>query len=426
MSRFTRFALIGFLCLVMNIIPAQAQNSTVTPESTWIVLEFKGSTLLVRSIQSSGELLTLAEIPNTTLKDTDIQTDWNIYSTDHLTVSPSNEFIAYAAFSAQENALFIYDITTTTLEKYTISSATLKPHWSPDETAVLLYTPVPYLGYEEAIPDDYLFDLVSGTLTQLTNTPDFIEHEWQWAADSKHLMYVGGRNNRHQIFQISRDGEPTQLTQFTETDPYSLCGLHSHNKRWYFIAGCQMSFGIEEKAIYSITANGDIQLEFSLLEWLNLDTTPLLSDFSINIGGYFWQGDEQLSVFLAGTSTPSTLIARSDDSVPFKVLIENIPEEYILVAQVNGSVFFKSVSQEGTQVVQLNLDTKSFTSEYQTMDSICHIEATSNIELLLVISNTPSCNDLGAAFTQVMVLDATTLTPVRQFDLDPQNTSVSE
>lgn len=206
--------------------------------------------------------------------------EWMILAKESFAISPNGQYIAFTAQRGVEGALFVYDINNDSLQQQPIDSYWLLPKlWSPDSEAVLLSPALPY-GGELPKPYDYIYDVETNTLTQITFTDDW--KVFQWSPDGDSLVYFGTcdpdpcGSSLEDLYLVNRNGGPRiRLTDFaTAPNPFGHilpCYIQwsAMDQRWYYAFGC-VSDGSEvgPAYIYSTSIAGDNRLELELETYL--------------------------------------------------------------------------------------------------------------------------------------------------------------
>jgi hypothetical protein len=205
--------------------------------------------------------------------------EWLILSEENFAASPDGQYIAFTAKSQTDVGLFIYTISTNTLIQQPITSYWLIPQWSPDSEAILLTSGFPYWG-SLPVPDDYVYDVQSASLSQITFT-EGRESAFHWSPDGDSLLYLGTchpqvcGNPTVDLYLVSRDGTSRfPITDFPNQVSFdtsiNVCHLEwdAANQRWYYVIGCGGSLDNPFTPVYSTDLSGTNQLVLDLETYL--------------------------------------------------------------------------------------------------------------------------------------------------------------
>jgi hypothetical protein len=206
--------------------------------------------------------------------------EWMIVGKESFAIAPDGRHIAFTAQRGAAGALFIYDINNDHLQQQPIDFYWLLPFlWSPDSEAVLLSPALPY-GGELPKPYDYIYDIETNILTQITFTDDW--KVFQWSADGDSLVYFGTcdpdpcGSSQEDLYLVNRNGgSRIRLTDFaTDPNPFGYtypCYIQwsAMDQRWYYaFAFCSPGSEPGPAYIYSTSIAGDNRLELDLETYL--------------------------------------------------------------------------------------------------------------------------------------------------------------
>jgi hypothetical protein len=251
------------------------------------------------------------------------QAEWLIRGKPALALSADGQQIAFTARRGDEAALFIYSFADGQLIQRSLPSYWLFPLWSPDNQAILLHAPLPYLEPVDEVPENYIYHIAAGEFTQITGSHS-IERDFNWTDDSQGVIYLGDCEfsacaGRHfsDYYGMSRDGSERYAltdvaTQMPDIERPFLCQLtwSAGNQRWYYEVGCATGpddgQGIDR--IYSVNPDGDNRLEIDLaayfetlypdgtLRWMDVKTIqPASNGIYLGLQMAFYTGTPPFS-----------------------------------------------------------------------------------------------------------------------------------
>lgn len=123
--------------------------------------------------------------------------------------SPDGQWLAYVSFESKLAGVYVQLVRTG--ERRLVSAragVNGAPAWSPDGKKLALT-----LGGSGGNPDIYVLDLLTQSLTRITDDPA-IDTEPEWAPDGRSLYFTSDRAGSPQIYQISASGggRPRRIT----------------------------------------------------------------------------------------------------------------------------------------------------------------------------------------------------------------------
>jgi Tol biopolymer transport system component len=223
----------------------------------------------IYSADSSGEVTLVHSLNGFRVGDPIDQDSWFMSRYTDLTVSLDGSQIAFTAQRDGAWALFVYTRATDALLEIALPEELSIPIWSPDGTSMLLTA-----GASAPPLSDYVYDLQTQELNQITSVPQFRENSFHWMPDSTGLFYVGYCETclpvSQALYQVSRDGsETTRLAVASVLAPSDSVASICHptwsepNHRIYFVIGCVGGGGQSNEYLYSVDLAGNVRAELS-------------------------------------------------------------------------------------------------------------------------------------------------------------------
>jgi hypothetical protein len=223
-----------------------------------------------------------------------------LQSPSDIAIAPDGTRIALVA------STYPNPVTTAVLLVYSLQSNSLVTaqlpgygslQWSPASDAVLLY-PSPAVGDFTRLSDLYIYDLAQATLRQVTNTPlEPLERNVLWIPGTNQIVFSTGLQDcttaacvaTANLFSVRSDGtrviQLTQLDEFlpVEAIPYGYCSIknpawNAEHERVLYIMSCDDA---DREILFSVSLNGDNQIELNLPEFFSTSDTVIYSHVQI-------------------------------------------------------------------------------------------------------------------------------------------------
>lgn len=153
------------------------------------------------------DITTGEALPIVTSPERDIDPVW----------SPTGERLAFASAQNNPNELdiFLVNADGSGLEQLTfVDGFEVNPAWSPDGRTLA------YHGNQTGDFEIYLYDLESGTTTNITNNPA-ADYQADWSPDGQQIVFASQRSGNSEIWLMKRDGsELRQLTNWSTSNQW--------------------------------------------------------------------------------------------------------------------------------------------------------------------------------------------------------------
>jgi hypothetical protein len=256
--------------------------------------------IVLYGIDDSSTLQVAGNLPGSFTLNEPSDGQWSIPSFDSLAISPSGYQIAFSAQNAENIALFLYDLRSSNLLQRDIPILVV-PEWSPNGDFILLKPRFGPTASFQVPPETFIYEITSGTLVQLHDTPSQIEVGFTWKPDSTGLAYLAPSSPCEapcrwldDLYWISWDATAVQrLTSLAATTPFDMypgiCGFEwsLSNERLYYGAGCSGGESSVDSpvALYSVDMQGNNRLEVNISEYFPEDTNFEIIDLAPGLDG---------------------------------------------------------------------------------------------------------------------------------------------
>ena len=255
-----------FLSAIIGNGAAQADVGSV------LVTTLTEDGILIFEVDATGQQTLVASLPEFRVGEPVSEDLWYLENASRLTVSLDGTQLAFTAQRAGGWALFTYGLLSNSLQQIPIPNQ-LVPFWSPDSSAVLLTVNSSEPQYDLEPPfNDYVYELNTQSLNQITDEPERIEWNMNWLPDSSGLFYVGHcdtcTSGGYELYFTNRDGTGTRILTNVSSLPLAdsfpfVCHptWSEPNKRIYYIVGCVGGGDESNEYLYSVDLAGNVRAE---------------------------------------------------------------------------------------------------------------------------------------------------------------------
>jgi Tol biopolymer transport system component len=433
--------------MVMSISLAHAQND---PSIEHLVIHVppSGVPLTLYNLDDTGTLAPLGSLDRFSIENlymgdgSDI--DWLIMQPEYMAISPNGQSVAFIASRNEDFALFIYTLGEAELRQFPAPGiGVLK--WSPVGDALLLGASEDvYLnGFVPYVHDLYLFDLDTGSVTQLTVTPDFPETVFYWFPDGQAIFYA-------EFFQtcespcipienyvrVDRSGQNAQALTDLESDLLSIvpatyseyqipcsAGNGIWNQaadRFYFVVDCSTGSQVPYSRVFSMTVYGETRFEFDIwtpfpdndyISLASLELGPVSQFIYLNLNRIYSQdslGIPSWSLIRVDSNTEWTSITARQENTHSYLFTSAISPDERWIAVAGYKVYFALVDLTDGQITTL-----------EALEPICQLEWINTETLLYTEYSTDLCTEYIQLTSAIWLLNVMDLTRTQLMgDLD--------